>query len=209
VPPRLGQQTILDDHTDPETPLERRTTALLARALEATEGAGRAAGAANDIGPFRAREREGVSANLCDAVAELIEATTADVVRASIAFASRRPAVIALPRSAAFSADLAPILRQAAVQLREEATYAAIEVVGVIVKLESDNADVGGVAVMRANIEDRMRHVRIPMEREPYQRAIQAHAERSLVQCTGDLSRQGRDWVLGNARDLAVVDVRA
>jgi hypothetical protein len=90
IAPRL-QQTLLTDDGDPDAPLERRAYIRLAHALEGAEAASRESAASGRIEPFRRRAPDGVSANLCDAMAEMLDATAADAVRASFSFASRRP----------------------------------------------------------------------------------------------------------------------
>ncbi|HNH49764.1 MAG TPA: hypothetical protein PKY30_22160, partial [Myxococcota bacterium] len=81
VPPRLDAG--LFDDGDPDAPLDRKTTIRLARAIAAAEVATRGSAASGTLAPYQERMREGVSANLCDALAELLEAARADALRAS------------------------------------------------------------------------------------------------------------------------------
>jgi hypothetical protein len=199
--PRL-QQTLVADDGDPDAPFERKTYVRLARALHAALDASRESVASGKIEPFRARTNDGVSANVCDAIAEVLEATSAEVLRASFSFAPRRPLASAIPRAIAFSADTSAILREAAARLRDEASYPATDIVGTVVKLDSQDPASGGDAVLRADVDGRMRHIRVSLDPEPYQIAIRAYSDRSLVRCTGDLAREGRSWVLRNPRDF-------
>ncbi|MFH0902506.1 MAG: hypothetical protein V2A73_17900 [Pseudomonadota bacterium] len=48
---------------------------------------------------------------------------------------SGRPLAAEVPRHVLFSADTAPILREAAARLRDEATYPETDVTGPVVKL--------------------------------------------------------------------------
>lgn len=113
VPPRL-QPPLFADDGDPDAPLERRTSIRLAQALEGTEAASRESAASGHIDPFRSRARVGVNANLCEAMAEMIECTAAEAIRASFSFALRRPLATRVPRSVVFTSDLSPLLREAA-----------------------------------------------------------------------------------------------
>jgi len=201
IPPRL-QQTLLGGDGDPDAPFDRKTCVRLAHALYAAEGATRESAASGKIEPFRQRAKDGVSANLCDAIAEVLDATSADTLRASFSFAPNRPLAGEVPRIVAFSSDTAAILREAASRLRDEASYPATEVVGTVVKLDSPDPAVGGNAVIRFDLDGHMRLAKVVLEATAYQQAIQAHGDRALVRCTGDLAREGRSWTLQNPRDF-------
>jgi hypothetical protein len=204
IAPRL-QQTFLSDDGGPDEPFERRSCIKLAQALQGAEAATRESTASGTLDPFKTRAHLGVSANLCDAVAEVIEATSADALAASFSFAARRPLVVSIPRQAVFSSDTAPILREAAAGLRDETTYPETDIAGPVVKLDSSDPVRGGDAVVKAFIDGRYRSIRVVLPPELYQQAIDAHRERLLVRCTGELARDGRSLVLRNARDFSAL----
>ena len=203
IAPRL-QQPLLEEDTDPDAPFERKVCLRLADALDATEGATRESAASGRIDPFRRRASDGVSANLCEAIAEMIDATSADALKAGFSFAPWRPLRRNVPRVVAFSSDTVVILREAAARLRDEASYPSTEIAGTVVKLDSPDAAAGGDAVLRVDLDGRMRPVKVRLDAAAYQRAIAAHSDRSLVRCTGDLTREGRSWVLHHARDFGI-----
>lgn len=205
VAPRLKQPSLSDD-TDPDAPLERKTSALLAHALEQAGAAARESSASGKLDPFADRTKAGVSANLCDAVAEMMEATAADALTASFSFASRRPLKTFAPRAVVFSSDTTPILREAAARLRDEATYPEMDVLGPVVKLSSPDPKSGGEAVLKAEIDGKLRTVRVVLAQDSYAQAIEAHQERQVVRCTGELTREGRSLVLHNARNFAALE---
>lgn len=206
IPPRLRHAAEGDDG-DPDAPLERKACVRLARALQAAEWATRQSGASGKIDPFRERTRDGVSANLCDGIAEILDATSADTLRAAFSFAPRRPLLAEVPRAIAFSSDTSGILREAAKRMREDASYPATEVFGTVVKLDSPNSAIGGEVVLRVEVPDgRLRRVRVVLDATPYQVAIEAHGARTLVRCVGDLAREGGSWVLRNPRDFAAAE---
>ena len=89
VPPLLQGKLI--ELPDEEPPLERKTSLLLATALRATELALQEAAATGSIEPFRSRTPAGLSANLCDALVELIRDTQADQLTVSVSYAHHRP----------------------------------------------------------------------------------------------------------------------
>lgn len=204
IPPRL-QPPLFAEDGDPDAPLERRTSIRLAHALEGTEAASRESAASGHIEPFRRRARVGVSANLCEAMAEMIEATAAEAIRASFSFALRRPLATHVPRSVVFTSDLSPLLREAATRLREEATYLATELVGTVVKLDSAEPAHGGEIVVLAAVDGKRRHIRVALEATQYRMAINAHLAATQVRVVGDLVHEGRSWVFRNLRDFAAV----
>jgi hypothetical protein len=204
IAPRL-QQPLLTEDGDPDAPLERRACIRLAHALEGTEAASRESAASGQIEPFRRRARDGVSANLCEAMAEMIDATAAETIRASFSFASRRPLAARVPRAVVFTSDVAVLLREAAARLREEATYPATQLVGPVVKLDSAAPAHGGEAVVYAAVDGKRRYIRVALGAEPYRTAINAHLAGAPVRCAGDLVREGRSWILRNPRDFTAV----
>ncbi|MGB0678876.1 MAG: hypothetical protein ACPGUV_04370 [Polyangiales bacterium] len=178
----------------------------LAQALDAAQLATRESAAIQTLDPFANRVAVGVSANLCDAMADVLEATRAEVVDASFSYASSRPLLTAVPRLVTFSADTAPILREAAHSLRAEATYPETEVSGPVVKLDSEDPSQGGHVVLRALVEEHYRNVHLHLDADFYATAIQAHREHSIVQCIGERLRDGRRQVLRHVRAFAVLD---
>jgi hypothetical protein len=202
VPPRLDPPLI--DDGDPDSPLERRTMVHLARAVAAAHLATRQSAASGTLHPFKERTVDGVSANLCDALAELLQAAAADALRTTVSFAHRRPVAVEVPRSVVFSADMAPTLRSAASGLREVAALVGQEVVGTVVLLESEDAAVGGAVQLRAVVDGRMLRVRVHLPSDAYAVAVEAHKTGSLVRCVGELTREGRGRVLRNPREFAL-----
>lgn len=204
ITPRL-QGSMVDDG-DPDAPFERKVSVVLAGALSAALMAARSAGASGKIDPFLEATSQGVSANLCDAVFELFDANAAETIEASFAFAPSRLVSPGVPRLVPFSADTALLLRGAAEQLRERATYPDSDVEGTIVALESPNPAEGGVVTLRAFVDGAARRVRVPLGVEAYGRAIVAHKALGLVRYGGELARDGRQWMLRSATEIAVAE---
>lgn len=204
VAPRL-QQPLIEDEDDTDAPFERKACVRLARATVAAEVATRESAASGSIEPFQRGAKQGVSANLCDAIAEMLDSTNAEALTLGFSFASRRPLVRTVPRLVVFSSDTSAVLREAAARLRDEASYPATEVVGTVVRLDSHNLTVGGDAVLRAEWDGRVRPVKVTLDAEGYARAIQAHGERALIRMVGDLVREGRSWCLRNPREFTTV----
>jgi hypothetical protein len=101
--------------------------------------------------------------------------------------------------------DLSPILREGARLLRATGSTPDFELEGAVVRLDSDNAEAGGVAAIAGQVDGQPRKVRVPMEAIDYSKAIQAHKEGHLLRCEGELARQGRSFLLDRVRHVAVV----
>ncbi|MBK8097892.1 MAG: hypothetical protein IPK26_12345 [Planctomycetes bacterium] len=204
-------QRLLDDTTTEDIghePLERLACVRLAHALSGVGDASREAAAEATLEPFRRRIGQGVNANLCDAIAEVFDATEAETLRASFSFATQRPNLDPTPGSVVFSADVAGQLREAATGLREAATYVSFEVKGHVVRLDSTAAAVGGTAIVHTEVDTGWRHVAIALDGNDYQAAITAHRTGAVVRCMGTLHRAGRTWVVEDAREFGVIPER-
>ncbi len=203
VAPRL-QGTLLEDD-DFDAPLERKTSVLLATALQATQSALQESTATGSIEPFRSRAALGVSANLCDAVVELLHGSGAERLKTSFSFAAHRPLHHPAPSMVAFTADAAQVLTEASSALRAQASFPAYVLVGTIVALSSRDPSAGGTITVRGDVEGQLKNVRITLPATDYPRAIQAHQDVALVAIVGDLVAEGRTLTLQNAHGLSVL----
>ncbi len=103
-------------------------------------------------------------------------------------------------------ATMVPVLREAARSLREAALYADLVVEGPVVKLHSADADAGGTADIRADVDGAKKTVWVGLDAADYAPVIQARKDGSLVRLTGELKREGR-CSLRSARDLHVIAI--
>ena len=183
-----------------DDPVERRLTRRLTGALEAARTATEQA-IVGGTDAFSEAVRKGVSANLCDALATLIEPfPTLDV---SVTWAHT------LPRRAArktvrFGQSDAPILREAARSFHNREPRPDVQVSGIVQRLIRDEAEVGGNVTLRASIEGRNQSITAILQSFDYEQAIQAHQAKAPIVMEGDLERIGQRWRLLNAH---VVDV--
>lgn len=200
IPPKL--QATLQPDEDPEPPYERRVGLVMARAVAAAHSAAQESAASGSLDPFTRRVQDGVSANLCDALATLLESASAQTLSVRFSFASVRPTHEPVPRHTEISADARPILRSVATELRARSPWTDFEVEGPVQMLDSSDPSQGGVAVVLAKIDGRHRKVSVRLDPSDYQEAIRAHGERRLVRCAGELVHQGRNFELRNARDF-------
>ena len=199
VPPPMRQAASFDSAAD-DPPVERRVTRRLIEALTAArEATGRTS--AGDTDAFPKAVKRGASANLCDAVAMLIEPFGG--IDVGVTWARTYPVETAR-ETVRFGASDAPILREAARRFREWEPRPDVSLIGRIQRLRRDDRETDGTVTLRTYVEGRVVPVTAVLDQPSYDRAIQAHRSRAVVVMTGDLERFGSRWRL---RDPYVTDV--
>ncbi|MDZ4819142.1 MAG: hypothetical protein SGJ20_09240 [Planctomycetota bacterium] len=199
VPPMLQSTNdrLFQEPGEPEQPYERKVTTNLALSLAAAERAAEIAAATGSLDSFDQAVRDGVSANLCEALVGL--ATDSDTNRAvdfSFSWSRNRPAANQTISRIVIAHDRVPYLQEAARQLRERAPINDFEIEGPVVKLErADGAPTGFVTVYGL-VDDSAKRVRVELSEDEYNVAIAAHRNGVDVQCKGQLVREGRGYVL-------------
>ena len=159
-----------------------------------------------DVRPFQEAMEQGVSANLCDALAQLTSSGNTNAVEVRIAWASTRRA----PNAAwtqpifRFSADTVPVLREVARILRDKEPYGAFELRGVVVRLSRSENETDGFIVVAGYVEGKEAKITVPLKGDDYTRAIEAHNTRQTIFCEGELIRDGRSYRLTNPRGFGV-----
>jgi hypothetical protein len=191
--------TSLDDE-----PLERMVTRRLMEALAASRSAAEQA-LSGDGAAFEHAVAAGVSANLCEAVAGLIDQSAG--VDISLTWARTRPTPEA-QRKVAFSAKDAEILKEAARTFRQRQPRADVTLFGTVLRLKGDREEVEGVVTLRAMVDDRLQPVSAVLDQANYSIAVRAHDAKTPVIATGDLERVGHRWQMTNAslRELSPDD---
>ena len=206
VEPRL-QQSLFPEVSDTfdTAPFQRRVTLRLAAALAAVQKAITAASVSGEFAPFINSVSEGVSANLCYALAALGMDNTAEEVTIGIHWASTRPANVRIPREFRFVRGVFPLLRQAAVLLRETAPVEDFFLWGPVISLRRPETDEDGQVTVAAWMENSPRNVRMILDAADYETAVKAHAERDLISANGELIREGRSYILRHVRNFTIV----
>ena len=185
---------------DDLAPLERRVAERLSESLSATRNVAERV-VEGDYGEFEDAIARGVSANLCESVADLAESVSSFDV--SFSWAKTRPS--AAPRGPVpFSIEDAPILREVAVNFRSLEPEYDREVSGFVYQLTQEQAQVDGTVSIRATIDGSRRTVVAVLSQQDYKKAVEAHASKAVVYFRGDLEKGSRQIRLLNPM---VVDV--
>jgi len=202
VPPGLHSD-LFEELED--VPFERRSTLMLASAAMAARQAAEEAGLGGGVQPFLDGAARGISANLCDALAGFVDGDATTGLDVQFSWASSRPVPEGTPTAVHVGADLSPILREGARLLRASGSTPDFELEGAVVRLDSDSAEAGGVAVIAGQIDGQPRKVRVQMDATDYASAIRAHEQGQLLRCEGELVRQGRRFQIERVRHVTMV----
>ncbi|WP_329111344.1 hypothetical protein [Micromonospora sp. NBC_01699] len=176
-----------DVNADP--PLARRVSLQMHRAVRACFAASGEAQREFDLGLFLRRTGEGVSANVCDALAKLGRDGVPYDVRFN--WAVQLPSSVPA-RSFRFSTRRIEVLRAAAEQLKVAVPDGEVTVEGQVSKLRRDIGE-GGQATVRGPIStvygSSERSVRVLLPDALYQQLVDAHGRRQHVRVIGTAVR--------------------
>ena len=202
VPPML--QPMLDDSWSDinDEPYERQVTRCLVQALEASRDAAERAHSGDGAPAFEQAVGNGVSANLCDAVARLIEQSSG--LEVSVSWARTRPTP-ERRTSILFSESDAGAFKEAARTFRAKEPRSDIKLFGSVHKLTRGEHEIEGQVTFKVDMDGRIQSVGSVLDQNNYSVAIRAHEARNPVVVTGDLERIGQRWRATNAtvRELA------
>ena len=194
-------QTRLTRQYEPaDDPFERQVTRRFAESLEAVKEATERA-TAGEANAFWETVKNGVSANLCEAVVRALVPFPELAIGLSWARTyprdTRRTAI-------RFSSSEVPIIRQAARSFRDREPEPDTRLLGLVRRLTQEQQETKGTITLNASVENKMRAVTVVLSQADYHRAIEAHRDKLAISIDGDLERLGQRWHLLNPR---IVDV--
>jgi hypothetical protein len=205
VSPKIaGSKDLFGNDLEPDEPFGRRTVKTLADSLNAVEMACREIASTGDIEPMKRAVTRGVSANLCEAIIGLHVGSGEKGISFTFSWAPIR----GIPRdtiSKAFiSPDSIPILEETVRIFQETETIESSEIIGTVNKLEHEGERQGKVTVF-GSADGVSRSVVMELTATDHEMAIRSYRERIPITCLGELTKEGRSWVLKNPRDLRLL----
>ncbi|WP_143710440.1 hypothetical protein [Tabrizicola sp. TH137] len=201
VPPTL-QHTLVEEWAPlADEPIERRVSRRLVDGLAALRGAAEEVGSGRGLETFEASVANGVSANLCEALARMIGSVNR--IELSLEWAFTRPVPKKISRFN-FGDDDAAIFREAARKLREKRPRPSVTLYGVVNKLARKQEDYDGTVSLKADIDGQLQSVTASLDQANYEAAVMAHRSKFPVVVNGDLERIGSRWHLTNANVKAI-----
>jgi hypothetical protein len=147
----------------------------------------------------------GASANLCDALVGLSGAEQKRGFEVTITPASSGLA----PRPSlkfVFDRDkVERVAEAAAYYKREDYTLYDRTITGSVEKLDRPLADETGTITIATKLNDQPKNVSVELGKDEYQQAVEAHGNKHLVRCHGDVRVTARAARLMNPRDFKVI----
>ena len=203
-PVPIGLETQMDLGDEFLAPFPRRATLRLAEALEHSSAAIAGVTADEPLGAFRQAVPHGVSANLCDAVAEL--ARKGDGVEIGLSWAGVRPPSARQTRAPTFrfSQHSADILTEAARSFRRNEPSLDESLIAQVVRLEREPEEFDGRATIIYVVEGRPIRIWVEFEEKNYDIVIRAFQQREPISVDGDIYRIGNSYELRNPRNLSL-----
>lgn len=200
VPARVGGQLHPGDDFRP--PFSRLTTLKLSEALEHSSNAISESVTENSLEPFQKGISHGVSANLCDSLAEL--AKRGEGIDIVLVWSDVRPSNT--PESHfSFSVNSADILMEAAIHFRRHQPSYDEQISAHVVKLDRGPNEFDGRAVLLATRDDRLIPIRVQFDRSVYDVIIQAFREQRTINVDGDIHPVSNGYELRNPRNLNIL----
>ena len=188
-------------------PFERRATRMLVSGLRAAREATVCVNRGEDIRAFEERVSRGVSANLCQAAANLIDTGKGLNVSVSWALTRQSDEEQTDGRSAvAFTPSDALVLHEAARVLTERQERIDERIEGYVSALARDRSDPEGRVTIKAVLDGALTSLKADFDPPEYSRIADAHDRRLSVSLEGDLRRDGQRWHLVNPRDLTIIE---
>lgn len=185
-----------------DEPFERQVTRRLVDGLEAARDAIERANRGAQFSVFEEAVRRGVSANLCEAAASLIERGHGLDVSVTWAQTRRAPEK---RRSVVFTPSDADVLKEAARVFRDREPRPDETLEGFIVKLaRNEPLEIDGRATLKTFVDEHPAAVRMDLPQDIYEEAVRAHEKGQAISIRGDLVREGHRWRLKHPHDLSV-----
>ena len=209
--PERGQSilhvpAVTDDNSPQDAPgAEFAVTAMdqLLRALDAAAGLSEPSRRTGPLEQLYPVVQEGVSANLCDALARLI----AMCGKVSIAVTLTETGPGTRPEhSFTYDSETGSLLTRLAHALRRHMPQFSVPVSGQVVRLARDPGTPRGTATLQLDKGQFPARVTVVLSGEPLAAAIQSFAEQRALRMTGEVLRDGSTFELHNPRDVVLAD---
>jgi hypothetical protein len=204
IPPILVAPSQIDmwPHLEQE-PFERKVTRMLTQSLHSARDAIVESNRGDGLKAFASAVSKGVSANLCEALASIIDRSEgADV---SVTWARTRPTPVPRDRIVFGRAD-GEILTEAARQFRLREPRRDERVLGYVTDLHRAEDEIEGRVTVKTIIDGRLRSLSVLLSKADYEIAVQANVRQAPVTLVGDLEPDGQRWRLIDPRDIRLME---
>lgn len=162
------------------------------------------------------RRQDGFSANMCDAMADIIEETHVSKMIIGIKLSPEwRSEKLAMNSVFSVEQKNIELLRVAAKSMRVDEKPRPVNVFGRVRRVETDGnpADLledfatKEIEVNWASDDNTLLHVKLALSNADYAEAVEAHKSGKPISVSGMLTRTGRSWRLENPANFRVVTI--
>jgi len=200
-----GASTELHDHQpelDIDEALGRSVTKTLVRALASAQRAAKSYIHQPDFVVFMDAVSDGVSADLCQSIVEVLSPPSQAEVSFEVAWAKRVPS--APVETIVFSRELLPPLAAANVRLRATEAPKKARVRGVIKQMTKEELVEGTPFLVSMRVLDGVeaKVVRVRMDWSFFHQAVGAFERGDVLSLLGDVEREGNNFWLYNPTEL-------
>lgn len=203
VNPQLsGQLSLFRD----ELPFERQVTETLFRSLAAAREAAIETMATNRIERFGDAVPQGVSANLCEAIASLHREIDSRLVSFKMTWARVRRPSSGIEDRVDIDREVVPVIEEGGKWLKATAPLEHTNVEGVPMTLRHAAGAAERTIIVPTLVDGKLRKVRISLSESEYDKAIRAHQDESFIRCEGILTREGRNYTLQEPSPIEIVE---
>lgn len=202
----------LNDELFPEAvapssePFERRAGVRLMTVLSHTREAALEASQTRDFRPFTEALKTGATVNIYSALVEAQEIVPGEALEVGCSWAPIRPLIGPAPSGVVrFEPEIMPALKEAVAILKPRSPREGERLFGLVELLHQPAQEtlIGDLAI-ETRVEGRLRKVHLTLQQPEYGQAIEAFREKRPIEVTGDLVKEGNQWVLLNPGKLFV-----
>ena len=189
-----------------ERPFNRQVTETLMHAVASAQRAATQAMIDSSLDGFTTAISDGVSADLCKALAAMARRESrADQVEISVNWSPVWPTSLRSSRPVGFGREMLEVLDSAATFLGEVAQKEEFEIAGFVTHLHREPQQGPGEITLLGRVDERLRPVKIQLEEREYGLALQAHEHESSLALVGDLRKEGGRYRLDNPHRVRLV----
>ncbi|MDM8558410.1 hypothetical protein [Candidatus Parabeggiatoa sp. HSG14] len=187
-----------------EPPYQRRVVQTLMQSLSALQKAAEIASHSSDFTPFQNAVRQGVNANLCEAVIGMSGYHKTRNLEINVLWSYARTAEKAIPDRVSLSFETMDIIEEAGRLFRATSPQEDQQIEGLVISLHREKEKTTGLVTIMAFVDGRHRKVRAELDNKDYDKAIQAHKEHIPISCEGELIKEARSLILNHPRNFCL-----
>lgn len=197
-----GQAQLENDLTEP---FSRNVAYTLTTALQKIKIAAEDFALQGSSKSFEESIKYGVSANLCEAVCGIKSFYEDDAsFELNVSWSPTRKVMKPVENKIVISSDSIPFIEEAAKILRESSPQESFKAIGQIVNLHREpNVEIGTVRMI-AIIDEKPKKLTFNIGDPEYSKLVDAHRDKNLVICNGDLVKEKNLYYLKNPNTFEI-----